>query len=256
MTHVLTFAMQKGGVGKSTSTLNVGVNLADRGRHVLLIDIDPQGNLTQGLGFGLDKLDYSVYEVLLNPEAGTAFATLETDAGVDLLPSTLDLAGAEAELAGQVGRELLLREALKPVTDRYDYILIDSPPNLGLFTLNALAAATSVIVPLQAHVYAYQALPKLEKTISLVRKLNPQLSIGGIVVIQFDRRTNLSQLITHRLREQYDGLVFDTVIPLNTKLAEAPAAGKPISSYDPTSPGAQAYRQLAEEVERRYGREG
>ncbi len=255
MTHVLTFAMQKGGVGKSTTTLNVGVNLANRGRRVLVIDMDPQGNLTQGLGLQLDKLEYSIYEVLLNPEQGAGFATVETEAGVDLLPSTLDLAGAEAELAGQVGRELLLREALKPVGDQYDYILIDSPPNLGLFTLNALAAASSVIVPLQAHVYAYQALPKLEKTIGLVRKLNPQLAIGGIVVTQYDRRTNLSQVIAQQLRERYGELVFDTHIPLNTKLAEAPAAGKPISSYDPTSPGAIAYMKLAEEVERRYGQE-
>ncbi len=255
MTHVLTFAMQKGGVGKSTTTLNVGVNLANRGRRVLVIDMDPQGNLTQGLGLQLDKLEYSIYEVLLNPEQGAGFATVETEAGVDLLPSTLDLAGAEAELAGQVGRELLLREALKPVGDQYDYILIDSPPNLGLFTLNALAAASSVIVPLQAHVYAYQALPKLEKTIGLVRKLNPQLAIGGIVVTQYDRRTNLSQVIAQQLRERYGELVFDTHIPLNTKLAEAPAAGKPISSYDPTSPGAVAYMKLAEEVERRYGQE-
>ncbi len=255
MTHVLTFAMQKGGVGKSTTTLNVGVNLANRGRRVLVIDMDPQGNLTQGLGLQLDKLEYSIYEVLLNPEQGAGFATVQTEAGVDLLPSTLDLAGAEAELAGQVGRELLLREALKPVSDQYDYILIDSPPNLGLFTLNALAAASSVIVPLQAHVYAYQALPKLEKTIGLVRKLNPQLAIGGIVVTQYDRRTNLSQVIAQQLRDRYGELVFDTHIPLNTKLAEAPAAGKPISSYDPTSPGAIAYMKLAEEVERRYGQE-
>ncbi len=255
MTHVLTFAMQKGGVGKSTTTLNVGVNLANRGRRVLVIDMDPQGNLTQGLGLQLDKLEYSIYEVLLNPEQGAGFATVETEAGVDLLPSTLDLACAEAELAGQVGRELLLREALKPVGDQYDYILIDSPPNLGLFTLNALAAASSVIVPLQAHVYAYQALPKLEKTIGLVRKLNPPLAIGGIVVTQYDRRTNLSQVIAQQLRDRYGELVFDTHIPLNTKLAEAPAAGKPISSYDPTSPGAVAYMKLAEEVERRYGQE-
>lgn len=255
MTHVLTFAMQKGGVGKSTTTLNVGANLARRGRRVLVIDMDPQGNLTQGLGLQLDKLEYSIYEVLLNPEQGAGFATLATEAGVDLLPSTLDLAGAEAELAGQVGRELLLREALKPVREQYDYILIDSPPNLGLFTLNALAAATSVIVPLQAHVYAYQALPKLEKTIGLVRKLNPQLAIGGIVVTQYNGRTNLSQVIAQQARQEYGDLVFETYIPLNTKLAEAPAAGKPISSYDPSSPGALAYMKLAEEVERRYGHE-
>jgi chromosome partitioning protein len=134
---------------------------------VLLIDIDPQANLTQGLGFDLDQLEYSIYEVLLNPDNGAAFATVQTDAGVDLIPSTLDLAGAEAELAGKVGRELILREALKDASAHYDYILIDSPPNLGLFTLNALAAADSVIVPLQVHVYAFKAMPTLEKTIAV-----------------------------------------------------------------------------------------
>jgi chromosome partitioning protein len=253
MTNVLVFAMQKGGVGKTTTTLNLGVNLAKRGKRVLLVDIDPQGNMTQGLGVNLDALEYSIYEVLLNPEQGTAFATIATDAGVDLLPSTLDLAGAEAELAGQVGRELLLNEALKQTRDRYDYILIDSPPNLGLFTLNALAAADRVIVPMQVHVYAFKAMPKLEKTISLVRKLNPQLAVGGIVITQYDRRTNLSHVIEQQTRQAYGPLVFDTLIPLSTRLAEAPAAGKPISTYDPSSPGAVAYKKLAEEVEQRYG---
>jgi len=253
MTNVLVFAMQKGGVGKTTTTLNLGVNLAKRGKRVLLVDIDPQGNLTQGLGIDLDALEYSIYEVLLNPEQGTAFATMATDAGVDLLPSTLDLAGAEAELAGQVGRELLLNEALKQTREQYDYILIDSPPNLGLFTLNALAAANQVIVPMQMHVYAFKAMPKLEKTISLVRKLNPQLAVGGIVITQYDRRTNLSHVIEQQTRQAYGDLVFETLIPLNTRLAEAPAAGKPISTYDPTSPGAVAYMKLAEEVDQRYG---
>jgi chromosome partitioning protein len=255
MTHVLAVANQKGGVGKTTTTLNLGANLAARGRRVLVVDIDPQGNLTQGLGVQLDNLAYSIYEVLLNPEKGAGFAIVRTASGVDLLPATLDLAGAEAELAGHVGRELLLREALNQVHDAYDFILIDSPPNLGLFTLNALAAATSVLVPLQVHVYALKAIPTLEKTIALVRKLNPPLAIGGILVTQYDRRTNLSQVIAEESRRSYGALVFKTVIPFNTRLAEAPAAGEPISQYDPRSPGAVAYRDLAEEVERRYGNE-
>ena len=256
MAHILAFTMQKGGVGKTTSTLNVASNLVKKGHRVLIVDLDPQANATQGLGVDLDENEpeYSVYEVLLNPEKGVGFATIPTDAGVDLVPSTLNLAGAESELSGIVGRELLLREALNEVQDRYEYIFIDSPPNLGLFTLNAMAAATSLIVPVQAHVYAYKALPKLEKTIALVRKLNPSLAIGGIIVTQYDSRTNLSTTITLRLRKEYDTVVFNTVIPLNVKLAESPAAGQPIALYDPSGAGSKAYMKLTDELEARYGK--
>jgi chromosome partitioning protein len=254
MSHVLAFTMQKGGVGKTTTTLNVGVALVQRGARVLVIDIDPQANLTQGLGADPEKLDYSIYEVLLNPEQGTAFATVTTDAGVDLIPSTLALAGAELELAGKVGRELLLRKALKSVGNHYDYILIDPPPSLGLFTLNALAVADAAIVPLQVHAYAFKAMPQLEATIELVRELNPKLHIGGIVCTLSDRRTLLSQTVEKQIRSRYEDLVFSTVIPINIKLAEAPAAGEPISTYAPGSTGAIAYAALAEELEVRYAR--
>ncbi len=254
MAHTLALAMQKGGVGKTTTALSLGVALARRGARVLLIDIDPQANLTQGLGVDPAELEYSIYEVLLNPEQGAGFATLSTDAGVDLVPSTLDLAGAELELAGKVGRELLLREALAATRNQYDYILIDPPPSLGLFTLNALAAADAVIVPLQTHAYAFKAMPKLESTIGLVRKLNSSLAIGGIVCTLADRRTNLSQVVETQIRQTYGELVFKTTIPTNTKLAEAPAAGTPIATYAPDSAGARAYAALAEEVEKRYGR--
>ena len=257
MAHVLALAMQKGGVGKTTTALSLGVALARRGARVLLIDIDPQANLTQGLGIDPAEVEYSIYEVLLNPEQGADFATLTTDFAdgrVSLVPSTLDLAGAELELAGKVGRELLLREALTTTRNQYDYILLDPPPSLGLFTLNALAAADAVIVPLQTHAYAFRAMPKLESTIGLVRKLNPSLAIGGIVCTLADRRTTLSQVVETQIRETYGNLVFRTVIPMNTKLAEAPAAGEPIAIYAPTSAGAQAYAALAQEVEDRYGR--
>ena len=256
MTHILAFTMQKGGVGKTTSTLNIAGNLIKKGYKVLIVDLDPQANATQGLGIDLDENapEYSVYEVLLNPEKGVSFATLQTKAGIDLVPSTLDLAGAESELSATVGRELLLKEALNEARKHYDYIFIDSPPNLGLFTLNAMSAATSLIVPVQAHVYAYKALPKLEKTIALVRKLNPSLAIGGIIVTQYDSRTNLSATITLRLRREYDTVVFNTVIPLNVKLAESPAAGQPIALYDPSGAGAKAYKKLTDELEARYGK--
>jgi chromosome partitioning protein len=257
MAHIIAFTMQKGGVGKTTTTLNLGVNLAKRGRKVLLVDTDPQANTTLGLGISLSDQEpqYSTYEVLLNPERGASFAILHTEAGVDLIPARFDLAGAELELAGKVGRELLLQEALSPLLSVYDYIFVDSPPNLGLFTLNAMAAASSLIVPIQAHVYAYKALPQLEATVKLVKKLNPRLHIAGMLITQYDSRTNLSSTIAQRVRNEYGELVFDTVIPLNVKLAEAPAAGTPIQMYDPSGAGARAYSKLAEEMEARYAKE-
>jgi chromosome partitioning protein len=254
MGQVFALAMQKGGVGKTTTTLSLGTVLAERGRKVLLIDLDPQANLTQGLGVDPSTLEYSIYEVLLNPERGADFAIAPTGAGVDLIPSSLDLAGAELELAGKVGRELLLRKALRETRKGYDYILIDPPPSLGIFSLNALAACDAVLVPMQLHAYALKAMPQLEQTIELVREIHPSLAIGGIVCTLADRRTNLSGQVEQQVRERYGALVFETVIPMNVKLAEAPSTGTPINSYAPTSAGALAYVALAAELEARYGR--
>ena len=254
MGRVWAMAMQKGGVGKTTTALNLGTVLAEFGRRVLLIDLDPQANLTQGLGVDPALIEYSIYEVLLNPERDPGFATLKTAFGVDLIPSSLDLAGAELELAGKVGRELLLRKALRQVRERYDYILIDPPPSLGIFSLNALAVADQVLVPMQLHAYALQAMPQLERTIQLVREIHPSLAIGGIVCTLADRRTNLSGQIEQEVRERYGDLVFTTVIPMNVKLAEAPTLRVPITVYAPQSAGALAYKALATELESRYGR--
>ena len=254
MAHVLTFAMQKGGVGKTTTALNVGVILAERGARVLLVDLDPQANLTQGLGFDPAAIEYSSYEVLLNPEHGTAFATVAARDGAQLIPATLALAGAEMELAGKVAREQLLRKALRDARAHYDYILIDPPPSLGLFTLNAMVASDAVIVPLQTHAYAFRAMPQLEATVDLVRDIHPELAIGGIVCTIMETGTNLGRLVERQIRARYGDLVFRTVIPRNVKLAEAPAAGEPIISYAPASAGAAAYRALTDELEARYGR--
>lgn len=250
-THVICCALQKGGSGKTTTTLNLGVELSKLGYKVLVIDTDPQANLTGGLG--IDAESYrTIYDVLLNPALGAGFAIVKVSERLDLIPSKLALAGAELELAGRFGRELILKEALDPIMRDYDFILIDPPPSLGIFTMNALVAAGSVIVPLQAQTFAFRAMPQLEATVNLARKLNPQLRIAGILITMFDRRTTLSQAITKQAREKYGELVFNTVIPDTTRLAEAPTFGEPISTYAPGSPAAKAYESLALEVKERY----
>jgi chromosome partitioning protein len=253
MAHVLAFAIQKGGTGKTASVTNLSPMFAERGARVLAVDLDPQANLTEGLGIATDSYEYSSYEVLLNPEQGTAFATIKTAFGVDLVPSTLDLAGAELELAAKIGREMLLAKALKKARDQYDYILLDPPPTLGFFTINALVAADAVIIPLQAHPDAYKALPKLEATIELVRELNPGLHIGGVFCTITDH-TNVSQTIEEKAYKRYGDLMFKTKIPRNTALPEAKLANQPISLYAPRSASATAYYALVREIEERYDR--
>lgn len=250
---VLAIAMQKGGVGKTTTTRDLGAELARAGKTVLLIDIDPQGNLTQALGFDPTQITQSVYEVLLNPAQGPAFATLSTQYGVDLVPANLALAGAELTLAGRIGRELLLRNALVQARRQYDYVLLDCPPSLGIFTVNALTAANAVIVPLQAHIFALKAMPQLEEAISLVQQLNPRLAIGGIVVTMMDRRTTVNTIVEDQIRAQYGELVFRSVIPFTVKLVETPASGAPVADYAPDSAATRAYREMAQEVIERYG---
>ncbi len=251
---ILAIAMQKGGVGKTTTTLAIGVELARAGARVLLIDLDPQSNLTLALGHDPTQITHSVYEVLQSPASGPGSAILQTEYDVDLIPAKLALARAELALAGTFGRELLLRTALVEAQQTYDFILIDTPPSLGLFTMNALTAAHAVIVPLQAHVFALKAMPYLEETIEIVQRLNPSLHMGGIAVTMVDRRTNVNLLIEENIREMYGPLVFQTIIPFNVKLVEAPAMGQPISTYAPDSVSAKAYHQLAKEVATRYGK--
>lgn len=250
MTRIIALANQKGGVGKTTTTLNLGAALANQGHRVLLIDLDPQSNLTTALGLNPYQLERTAYDVLHNAERGAEIAIQQVRELLHLLPSTLDMAAAEIELSSAVGRELLLRKSLAPVRSRYDYILIDPPPSLGLFTLNALVAATEVLIPLQVEIFALQGMGRLQKTIDLVHDLNPALHIGGVLCTMVDHRTSLSTGIEAQARELFGDIVYKTVIPQNVRLAESPGMGQTIFEYDPSSNGARAYIALAEEVAR------
>lgn len=251
MATIIATAMQKGGVGKTTTTLALGAELARHGARVLLCDLDPQSSLTEGLGIDPGTLQRSIYDVLLHPQADPSFATIHTAYGLDLLPATLTLAGAELTFAGRFGRELLLRTALTPIRASYDYILIDSPPSLGLFTVNALVAADIVLIPLQAHVYCLNAMAQLEQTIAMVRQMNPNLTIGGILVTMLSH-TNVTAAVESAARSRYGALVFQATIPQNVKIIESPAAGQPITIYASESTGAAAYRAFAEEAHERW----
>ncbi len=247
--RIIALANQKGGVGKTTTAVNLGAELAAMGERVLVVDIDPQANATIGLGINPDKIEYTIYDVLLNSEKGAGFAVMAVADNLDAIASTIDLAAAELELAGAIGRETLLRDALASIVGKYTYILIDPPPSLGLFTINALAAAHEVIIPLQAQIYALKGLVQLERTVELVKsKLNKGLTISGLVCTMVDYRNNLSGEVETAIRQKYGDKVFKTVIPANVQLAEAPGAGQPIGDYDSSSRGATAYRKLAEEV--------
>lgn len=249
MAKVIAVANQKGGVGKTTTTVNLSTALADLGKRVLLVDLDPQGNSTSGLGIEKSALKSSLYEVLLE-DFSTRGAILPTDIErLNILPATVDLAGAEVQLVKMKKREYLLKEALKKVQAKYDYILIDCPPSLGLLTINGLTAADSVLIPLQCEFYAMEGVGQLMSTIALIQKtFNPHLALEGVLMTMFDGRTNLSNQVVAEAREHFGTKVYDTIIPRTVRLSEAPSFGAPISRYDKNSKGTEVYAQLAEEV--------
>ena len=245
----MTIANQKGGVAKTTTAVNIGACLASLGKKVLLIDIDPQGNASSGLGINRTEIDHCIYDVLIN-NIPVSSVTVKTDIeGLEIVPATIQLAGAEIELVSSISRELKLKKALHLVKENYDYVLIDCPPSLGLLTLNALTAADSLIIPIQCEYYALEGLGQLLNTIQLVQKhLNPDLELEGVVLTMFDARTNLSIQVVDEVKNYFKGKVFGTIVPRNVRLSEAPSHGKPIITYDPKSRGAEAYFDLAKEV--------
>ena len=248
MGKIIAVANQKGGVGKTTTSVNLSAAFAEMGKKVLLIDCDPQGNATSGLGIEKDGLELSIYDALIN-DTPMEEIILQTQFGLDMVPSVIALAGAEVELVNLDDKQYRLKKAVELIKDKYDYILIDCPPSLGHVTLNALTAADSVLLPLQCEFYALEGLSQLLSTVQLVQEqLNGDLRIEGLVLTMYDSRTNLAEQVVEEVKTHFPDMVYATKIPRNVRLSEAPSFGKPIFAYASSSKGAQAYMSLAEEV--------
>jgi chromosome partitioning protein len=251
---VVALANQKGGVGKSTTAINLAAALAFQGQRVLLIDLDPQGNASSGLGIDRGSIDVSIYDVLLKESALEDAIEPTSVLNLFVVPATIDLAGAEIELVSMFSRETRLKSAIEELDDNFDLVLIDCPPSLGLLTVNALTAAKEVLIPIQCEYYALEGLSQLLRNVELVSvNLNPELKVGGVVLTMFDGRTKLSKDVAGQVKEYFGDTTFKTVIPRSVRLSEAPSYGEPIEAFDPMSRGAIAYRNLGREFLKRHG---
>ena len=249
MGKTIAIANQKGGVGKTTTSINLSASLAAKGKKVLVIDTDPQGNTTSGFGVEKNDLDNTVYEFMLSECSIKECILNDVIDGVSIIPSNVNLAAAEIELIGVDRKEYILKREVEWIKDGFDYIIIDCPPSLSMLTINAMTTADTVLVPIQCEYYALEGLSQLIHTINLVKeRLNPDLDIEGVVFTMYDSRTNLSMQVVENVKSNLSQKVFQTLIPRNIRLAEAPSYGMPINAYDPKSAGAEAYMQLAEEV--------
>ena len=249
--RVIAIANQKGGVGKTTTAVNLGAGLAELGFRAIVVDLDPQGNATTGLGVNHRSVQGSVYDVMMHDAPAEDCVEPTSVRNLFVMPATIDLAGAEIELVPAMSRELKLRRALREIRDDYDFVLIDCPPSLGLLTVNGLAAADEVLVPIQCEYYALEGLGQLLRNVALVSKnLNPTLEVSGIVLTMFDARTKLADQVEQEVRQHFGSKVFRTVVPRNVRISEAPSYGQPVIVFDSTSRGATAYRELAREVSR------
>ena len=252
MGRIIAIANQKGGVGKTTTSINLASALAEKGKKVLVIDTDPQGNTTSGFGIDKNEIDHTIYELMIGEcsidEVITRNVVKGID-GVDIIPSNVNLAAVEIELIDSDNKEYILREAISGIRDDYDFIIIDCPPSLSMLTVNAMTTANTVLVPIQCEYYALEGLSQLVHTVNLVKdRLNPELDMEGVVFTMFDSRTNLSLQVVENVKEHIQENVYKTIIPRNIRLAEAPSYGLPINVYEPKSAGAEAYRLLANEV--------
>ena len=249
MARIIAIANQKGGVGKTTTSINLSSCLSALGKKVLAIDMDPQGNMTSGLGIDKDNVDNTVYDLILQQASIEEVICKDALENLDVLPTNIDLSGAEIELIGIENNEFIIRDAVNEVRDNYDFIIIDCPPSLNMLTINAMTTADTVLVPIQCEYYALEGLSQLIHTIDLVKeRLNPHLKMEGVVFTMYDARTNLSLQVVENVKANLDQSIYKTIIPRNIRLAEAPSHGLPINLYDPKSSGAQSYMLLAEEV--------
>ena len=249
MGRIIAVANQKGGVGKTTTSINLAACLAEKGKKVLAVDMDPQGNLTSGLGVDKDSVGKSIYELIIGEVDIKEVINKEVLENLDIIPTSIDLSAAEIELIGVDDKEYILRNAIDQVKDQYDFVIIDCPPSLSMLTINAMTTADSVIVPIQCEYYALEGLSQLIHTVELVKdRLNSKLEIEGVVFTMYDARTNLSLQVVENVKDNLQQNIYKTIIPRNIRLAEAPSYGLPINKYDPKSTGAESYMRLADEV--------